>query len=41
MENANDDFKNMFDYIAPSHNKEGVLEVIENYLLTGKFLNLK
>ncbi len=41
MNNAKDEFKDMFDYIAPSHDEEGVLEVIENYLLTGQFLNMK
>lgn len=32
MENSNEAFKAMFEYIAPSNNEEGVLKVIEDYL---------
>lgn len=41
MNNATNEFKDCFDYIASSNNEEGVLEVIETYLNTGKFINLK
>ena len=41
MENAKEALKQEFQYIAPSHNKEGVLEVIEYYFHHEKFLNLK
>lgn len=41
MENASDDIKRHFHYIAPSNDQNGVLQVIENYLDKGSFLNLK
>lgn len=41
MENAKDEFKEQFEYVAPSHNNHGVLEVIEKYLEKGIFMNLK
>lgn len=41
MNNAKEEFKSLFNYIAPSHIEQGVLEVIEKYLLEGTMLNLK
>ena len=41
MENAKDFMKEQFQWIAPSFNDEGVLEVIEYYLKTNSFYNLK
>lgn len=39
MDNAKDSMKKQFQWIAPSHNDEGVLEVIEYYLQTHSFYN--
>lgn len=41
MENAKDYIKEQFQWIAPSNNDEGVLEVIEHYLKTDSFYNQK
>ena len=41
MENAKDSFKEMFTYIAPSNENQGVLEVLETYLEKGTFYNQK
>lgn len=37
MENAQEDIKKAAAYVAPSNNEEGVLEVIEHYLVHGDF----
>lgn len=41
MMNAKDEFKNKFDYIAPTNDEDGVLQVIENYLEKDIYINLK
>ena len=41
MENAKDFMKEQFQWIAPSFNDEGVLEVIEHYLKNDSFYNQK
>lgn len=41
MSNAKPDFKEQFDYLAPSNDENGVLQVIEAYLDKGEYLNLK
>ena len=41
MENAKDYIKEQFQWIAPSNNDEGVLEVIKHYLKTDSFYNQK
>lgn len=41
MDNAKEEFKKQFEYVAPSHNNQGVLAVIDKYLDTGSFINLK
>lgn len=41
MMNAKETFKEQFDYIASSNDEQGVLQVIEQYLEKGTFLNLK
>ena len=33
MENANDDMKQFGKYIAPSNNDDGVMKMIEKYVL--------
>ncbi|WRK51711.1 hypothetical protein SD457_14030 [Coprobacillaceae bacterium CR2/5/TPMF4] len=38
MENAKDFMKEQFQWIAPSFNDEGVLEVIEHYLKNDSFI---
>ena len=40
MENAKDFMKEQFQWIAPSFNDEGVLEVIDYYLQNNSFFNL-
>lgn len=41
MANAKEEFCSQFQYIAPSHNDSGVLQVIEQYLENNTFLNYK
>ena len=41
MSNAKPDFKEQFDYLAPSNDENGVLQVVEAYLDKGEYLNLK
>lgn len=41
MSNAKELFKSRFNYLAPSNDENGVLQVIENYLENGTFMNLK
>lgn len=41
MMNAKESFKLKFDYLAPSNDDQGVLEIIEAYLKQGIFLNQK
>ena len=41
MSNAKDEFKNQFNYLAPSNDEFGVLQVIEKYLEDGSIMNLK
>lgn len=41
MENAKEEFKAMFNYIAPSNIEQGVLEVVEKYLEDGTIMNKK
>ncbi|MEG0367351.1 MAG: Cof-type HAD-IIB family hydrolase [Coprobacillus sp.] len=38
MENAKDDFKAKFHYHAPSNDDQGVLQVIENYIMCNVFI---
>ena len=41
MMNAKEEFKDKFDYIAPTNDEDGVLQVIENYLENGTYMNMK
>lgn len=41
MDNASKEFIDKFNYLAPSNENQGVLEVIRYYLDTNEFLNLK
>ena len=41
MDNAKDDYKSKFDYMAPSNDEQGVLAVLENYFVHDTFINLK
>lgn len=41
MANAKEEFRSQFQYIAPSHNESGVLQVIKHYLQYHTFLNIK
>ena len=41
MENAKEEFKKQFSYIAPANNHQGVLKVIDYYLENQQFFNLK